>query len=296
MALFGPPNVEKLKTTNNVRGLIKALSYSKDASISEAAALALVEIGEPAIEPLISTLREENKDVHQAAVEALAKIGDPAIEPLIAALKDYSLRENAAKILLMLGDHALRRAVEHLAVAFDGEDNAERGAAVEAMVEIGEPAVESLIAALSNASLNQRKIDVEYLIVTTKDLLPHHEDLHARLRDALQNKGFSVRGAAAGALGVIGDARAIDPLLAVLKEDDVLLRWVAAGVLFEFGVDEIFDAMTPLDGDDLLIKGYGSALILIGDVRTVKPLMAKRDKQDSTVTESLRKLGWKRRA
>ena len=35
MALFGPPNVEKMKTKKNVRGLIKALAYSKDAGISE---------------------------------------------------------------------------------------------------------------------------------------------------------------------------------------------------------------------------------------------------------------------
>ena len=302
MAPFGPPNVEKMKTKKNVRGLIKALAYSKDAGISVAAALALVEIREPAIEPLIHALNEENEDVRQAAAEALAKIGEPAIPPLIAALKHFSTREGAAGVLLMLGDPAVRRAVEQLVIAFDGEDDDARGAAIEAMVEIGRPAVEPLIAALSNTSLNKRKIDIKYIVVVTdtEELIPHHLDLRARVSEVLQDKGLSVRGAAAGALGMIGDARAIDPLIAVLRDDDMLLRWIAAGVLFEFGATGIFEVITTLNDDDLLLTGIGTTLVLIGDARTVKPLIAKLNEKDGEVhktpTELLRKLGWKRRA
>ena len=41
MALFGPPNIEKLSETNNVKGLIKALGYKKDPDIPVRAAQAL---------------------------------------------------------------------------------------------------------------------------------------------------------------------------------------------------------------------------------------------------------------
>ena len=45
MPLFGPPNVEKLKAKGNVKGLIKALDYKKDASVRRAAAKALGKSG-----------------------------------------------------------------------------------------------------------------------------------------------------------------------------------------------------------------------------------------------------------
>ena len=57
MALFGPPNVEKMKAKKDVKGLIKALGYKKDASVGKAATIALVEIGEPVIEPLIAAIK-----------------------------------------------------------------------------------------------------------------------------------------------------------------------------------------------------------------------------------------------
>ncbi len=41
MGLFGPPNVEKLKEKRDMNGLIKALSYEKDAYIRLKAAKAL---------------------------------------------------------------------------------------------------------------------------------------------------------------------------------------------------------------------------------------------------------------
>ena len=40
MPLFGPPDIEKLKTRRDVQGLIKALEYKKDITISQQAALA----------------------------------------------------------------------------------------------------------------------------------------------------------------------------------------------------------------------------------------------------------------
>ena len=89
MSFFGPPNVEKLKAQENVKGLIKAVGYVNDPKVREAAARALGHIGDTrAAEPLIATLKDEVYEVRSAASWALRKIGAPVVESLIAALKD----------------------------------------------------------------------------------------------------------------------------------------------------------------------------------------------------------------
>jgi HEAT repeat protein len=91
MPLFGPPNVEKLKTQRDVMGLVKALSYSKNQEVQRQAAEALGQVGDArAVEPLVVTLQDPYSTVRLqvAAAESLGKIGDGrAVEPLVAALK-----------------------------------------------------------------------------------------------------------------------------------------------------------------------------------------------------------------
>ena len=66
----------------------------------ENAILALGEIGEPAVEPLIQAMENENPQIRARAAEALGGIKDErAIEPLTRALRDkYSMVRNAARM------------------------------------------------------------------------------------------------------------------------------------------------------------------------------------------------------
>ena len=91
MPLFGPPNVEKLKSKHNVKGLIKALGYKKDPSVRGNAADALVEMGAPAVAPLIAAFDRSKLEGCQDITEILAKIGEPAVEPLITYLEERRL-------------------------------------------------------------------------------------------------------------------------------------------------------------------------------------------------------------
>ncbi len=78
------------------------------------AAMALGEIADPnTIEPLITTLKDQNEDIREVVAWALWKIGEPAIKPLIHALKDPNrkVRMAAAADLGLIGDF---RAVESL--------------------------------------------------------------------------------------------------------------------------------------------------------------------------------------
>ncbi len=66
------------------------------------AIVALGQIGEVAVEPLIAKLGDRHTYVRTAAVEALGRIGDPrAVAPLIAKLEDSNeqVRRYAAKAL-----------------------------------------------------------------------------------------------------------------------------------------------------------------------------------------------------
>ncbi|HDH49851.1 MAG TPA: HEAT repeat domain-containing protein [Nitrospirae bacterium] len=71
-------------------------------SIRWQASLALAEIGEPAVEPLISAIKDNDPGVRESAVQALGQIKDPgAVKPLMAALKDSNpyVQEEAALAL-----------------------------------------------------------------------------------------------------------------------------------------------------------------------------------------------------
>ena len=138
MPLFGPPNVEKLKSNRDVNGLIKALSDKKN-EIRFSAAEALGDMGDiRAVEPLIVVLNADSSMyAREIAAKALGKLKDArAVDSLITALKKTpsagQLQENAAKALGEIKD---TRAVEPLIAALFGGFPSKRQAAVKALDE-----------------------------------------------------------------------------------------------------------------------------------------------------------------
>ena len=113
----------EIKDPRAVEALIDALKieYGKEVLRNEAIE-ALVKIGPPAVEPLISLLGDEREDVRIHAVKALGWIKDSrAVDPLIQALNDdnYYLRREAAHSLGEIGDE---RAVEPLRALMNKKD------------------------------------------------------------------------------------------------------------------------------------------------------------------------------
>jgi len=76
-------------------GLIKAIRHT-NLGIRWRAALALGDIGEPAIKPLIRALKEDDQDVRWLAGLALGRIGQAAIPQLIRALRMLKNKERPA--------------------------------------------------------------------------------------------------------------------------------------------------------------------------------------------------------
>jgi HEAT repeat protein len=168
--IFGrPPDIVRLTAKGDLRGLLKALGYPGDAVIRTDAAEALGRLGDPqAVEPLLAALGNEHEiAVRRALVVALGDLQDPRAVDALADLArdDYY---------------------------FYGE------AAFRALVAIGPPSFDALVAALGDG-------------------------------------GADVRAAAATSLGAIGDHRAVEPLLATLRDSKASTRQGAAEALDRLG-------------------------------------------------------------
>ena len=118
-------------------------------------------------------------------------------------------------------------AEESLLAAIEEGDADVRRAAIAALVQVGEPAVEPLLGALQDRRPGVRRSAALALgqIGDARAIKP--------LLMALKDSNENVCRAAAAALGQIGDARAFEPLVAAIKGSDEYMRDVAAKALWQ---------------------------------------------------------------
>jgi HEAT repeat protein len=312
------PNIKKLKAKGDVKGLIKALRMNwelgrepqnalvqiglpavqpliaalKDnhKGVGMTAALILGEIGDArAVESLITALKDKNNNVGPNAAEALGKIGDKrAVEPLIAALKDENVRPAAAKALGRIGDV---RSVEPLIASLGGNGLA----AVEALRQFGDSAVEPLIAGLRNENEHVRKLAAMMLgeFGDTRAL----ESLIAELNQLSANTEITNM---MKMVRRIGSATAMEPLIAALKDENKYVRSNVAIILGMIGDTKAVDPLiTALNDDDWYVRStVAETLGKIGDARAVEPLIAALNDDGgigsvwSKAAWALNKIGW----
>jgi HEAT repeat protein len=227
-----------------------------------------VSLGSLAVEPLSTELIEGDRDVRQAVAQALGEIGDArAVEPLIAALKDKD-GDVCKTVVEALGEIGDAQSVKPLILVLNNQKADIRQAAVEALGKIGSPVVEPVSAVLRN-----QDVDVRHTAAEVLDRLhwqPHEDETGAYywsikrewercvslgalsvepLIAALEEKDKEVREAAAEALGEIGDARAIKPLIARLDEKEV--RQTVVDALVKIGIPAVEPLFATLREKDL---------------------------------------------
>jgi HEAT repeat protein len=230
--------------TRAVEPLIAALNDDKSGwSVRTAAVDALERFGEArAFEALIATLKDSDWSVREAAVKALVKIGTPAVEPLVAALKDWRVRAGAAEALAKIG---WRPAQDEIGATYWVLRQQWKKC-----VEIGAPAVEPLIVALSD---------------------------------------WERQKAAAGALAQIG-VPAVEPLIAVLKDRDSYRLSYAASALGQIGdtraVEPIIAALNDDENDRSVLEAAIDALERFGEARAVEALIAALKKSNTLVRKA----------
>jgi HEAT repeat protein len=226
-------------------------------SVRAHAAWGVAKIGGPkAIEALIALFNDPIMEVRNEAVDAMAHLGRPAADRLIACLKDerWRVREHAAKACGLIKE---ARAVDGLIVACRDRDGAVKSAAAEALGRIADAkAVPALIKLFKDSSKTVRETagtalvaigtpSVDPLIQSLKDpdfVVRCHaaralggmttdyqigrtwvtdQKVVDALIGALKDADRAVREDATIALGMIGDKRAIDPLIEAMKDGAV---------------------------------------------------------------------------
>jgi hypothetical protein len=159
-------------------------------------------------------------------------------------------------------------------------ENENRRDAIDQLSGLGHNAVEPLITTYHDT-------ENEYLKSGIVEALRQIRDKEALepLIAVLNDEDPTIRAAAVEALGWIVDERAVEPLIAVLNDEDPTVR---AGATWALGIIEDERAVEPLiailnDEAQTVRVGAAQALVKIGDERAVKPLMAALKRRDLAV-------------
>ncbi len=216
------------------------------------------------IERLFSADREERRD----AARNLGEMGEkaaPAVPALIEMLDDEpepSLLRNVLEWANIRHPDFSRR------VACWEASNA--------LASIGEPAVEPLIAALSDTDSRVRDW-AAYALGRIGD--PRAvEPLIAVLSDTDK----FARASAALALGRIGDPRGVEPLIAVLSDTDWYVRSIAAEALGRTGDPRAVEPLLPTLRWEKYFNPAGDGLAALGEL-SLEPLLAALEDDDPIV-------------
>jgi HEAT repeat protein len=245
-----------------VDALIDALANA-DEGVRSAASTALGQIGdERAAEPLVTMLDDSSESVRDSAISALVMTGAPAVPALLASLEssEAAVLEASASVLGQIGD---TRAVRPLFALLNNDERSVRMAAAHALSSFGGRVFNALAAALEGEDERIREavavalgeIGDERAVKPLLDALKSSKDRNAQLAAAralgsigrsgidtliaeLGNVFWDVRFAAATALGETGDERAIQPLQAVLNDQERAVRTAAGKSLEQLGANQ----------------------------------------------------------
>lgn len=208
-----PEVLEEEKVKDEIEIQIDLLK-DPDWAIRREAVITLGEMGdERCVEPLVRALRDGDWQVREAAIEGLGMVGSPAVEPLIRQLRDWDIRKYAITALGKIKDE---RVLDPLIGQLRNDEF--NDGATEALVELGIPAVEKLIASLHDKDENVRKQSVISL-GRIKD--PAAVD---SLIEKLNDSDWFTRLTAAAALEQIGEPRGRDAIKPLLKDPDMVVR------------------------------------------------------------------------
>ncbi len=240
---------------------LAAIAESNDFFLAFPALDALSRINDAAVAPRLVPLLEDELVGDQAA-EALGQIGDEdAIAPLVAAL-DRAHMSPSSIVDALTGIH------RRYADMFSGGAAHIEGLVRASISPAGAQRVIDAAGRMSGSSLRHAVTLLGWLrgpaveralahMVGTpgaqgeliEAIVRFGAPMADRLIEQLRSEDVETRRAAAAALGRIGDARAVEPLVALLDEDDRDVLGVAAGALARLGDRRAFESLLRLIGD-----------------------------------------------
>ena len=188
------------------------------------AAITLGEMGdERCVEPLCKALYDGDWQVREVAVEALGQIGSPAVEMLTKMVRDWDVRKY---VIMALGKIRDERVLDPLMLQLRSDEF--KDDATNALVELGEPALERLIKALKDKDEMVRKQSVLALGRIK------HDGAVDPLIEMLADADWFTRLTAAAALEAIGDPRGRDAIKPLTKDPDMVVRMRVERILVKW--------------------------------------------------------------
>lgn len=215
-----------------------------------------------AIARLVEALGDAKWQVREAAAVALGRCGEAALEPVVAQADGD---EDAVRIAAInaLGEIGHTDALPKLRVYLEDELWSVREAAVEAVGQIGDASGAGAAAkALGDAETQVRRAAA---VALGRMDAPGSR---AALEDALVDADWGVREAAARSLGQLGDSDAAGALLTRLDDEDAAVREAAANALGELRSPQALDALLDALGDERqrVRQSAAEALTALGPV------------------------------
>ena len=285
---------------------------SMDQPLRDFEAAILVRIGPPAVQPLIDELKNPNSKIRPFAAMVLGRLGDErALDPLVQAMKEGATAflpislETRDPVRTEAFFRAQERKEFRSRVSRLLERDGPRTEAKKALARMGSPAVEPLIALLtdSNEWVRLDAVETLGLIGDRRAVAPLHQTLNQMVDDddvpfativvtslqrlgepvvepltrALEHEEATTRCFAARTLGEIRDKRAVPALIAAIKDPDWSTKLCAIEALGLMGdrraVAPLIEALPhTLDGGGAT-GPIALALANLRDPRAVQPLI-----------------------
>lgn len=247
----------------------------EDWAIREEAAVTLGTFRDPrAVVPLVSLLRDADRAVREAAIGALTAIGEPSVPVLGLCLSDPQLgvQEAASSVLASIADE---RVLAPLIAALGNQDWIVRMHATKALGRIKNPsAIEPLIPLLQDKVKAVREEATVALAAIGNAALPS-------LLEALKHPEWLVRLHAVEALGKMRSPAAVEPLLSALFNDhDQAIREDVVRALGQVGDGRAVEFLVTVMKEPGLRPLAVEALGHIGDRRAVPVLINVLDNVD----------------
>lgn len=242
-----------------------------------------------AIDLLFAAMNDPRKSVHVEAGMAMARMGEPALDVLIQTLKDNGRNNNRRRCVAamalgwmvggdFLGENwkAINRAVEALVAESGSEDKTMRYELAQALGMTGDlRAIEPLVIGLRydvtvvrRSASKALKEMISFASFSLSAIVPP-------VIEALDDLDADVRYNAIEALGKLRDPRGIEPLFACFDHPDPEMAYCAVSALADIGDPQLTKPLTNLlrAEDGALRRCVAMALGKMGHPRAVKPLM-----------------------
>ncbi len=219
---------------------------------------------------ILQQARSSDPDARQKAAFTVSQSATGRDYPLMFELlgdKDWRVRKTIVDGFVRDPQHDV---IERLLDALSDEENAgRRNSATEALIRIGQGAIAASVARLRKGP----QPDVRLSLVNLLGDLRSPESLAVLLDTVQGERDTNVASSMVASIGKYRDPSALPYLLAIIRRDDLWLKFHAIEALGEIGDDGALPAILPLYSEKALRKPVLEAVGKIADIGTLPFLL-----------------------